>query len=148
MVRSLTAADMPRLLEVDGRVFGGNRGGVLEWARLGAPGYARVLDVGDGLNYCLGRQGRVFDQLGPVVASDRGSAESLVGAALVAAAGRPMIVDAFDDRPGFAEWLGGRGFVPQRPLFRMRRPGPASPAAADDAPAGPAEFAILGPEFA
>lgn len=147
-VRPMDEADLPGLLDLDSHVFGGSRGGVLEWAHAGAPGYARVLDDGGSLEYCLGRTGRLFDQIGPVVASSLASAESLIDAALLSAPGRPVIIDAYDDRGGFAEWLGSRGFTGQRPLYRMRRPGAAPSAAWDDAPGGLAEFAILGPEFA
>lgn len=146
--RPLTDADMPRLLEVDGHLFAGSRGAVLEWARAGAPEYAHIVADGNGPQYCLGRQGRLFDQIGPVAASSLASAQSLVHASLAAAANRPVIVDAFDERPGFAEWLGRCGFTAQRPLFRMRRAGTDAPPIAAAAPAGLVEFAILGPEFA
>ena len=41
-------------------------------------------------------QGRLFDQIGPVVAGDDDIAQALVSAALAAAGDRPVAVDAFD----------------------------------------------------
>ena len=70
-VRRLTAADLKTVTGQDDEVFGGNRGEVLEWALDNAPLYGHVVQSGAGLaHYCLGRQGRLFDQIGPVVAGD------------------------------------------------------------------------------
>ena len=152
-VRRLTAADLKTVIGQDYEVFGGNRGEVLEWALDNAPLYGHVVQSGTGLaHYCLGRQGRLFDQIGPVVAGDDDIAQALVSAALAAAGDRPVAVDAFDTHRAFGASLGACGFEAQRPLFRMCRP--AGQAASSDARIGvrsrPAlvEFAILGPEFA
>jgi GNAT superfamily N-acetyltransferase len=148
-IRPLTAADLPVVAEQDTRVFGGDRRQVLEWALGQAPQYALMADREAGrAGYTFGRPGRLFDQVGPVVAADDASAIALVSAALGAAAGRSVVVDAFDARPAFVAWLHARGFAAQRPLFRMRRP------PREAAPGGPApvsvspEYAILGPDFA
>jgi GNAT superfamily N-acetyltransferase len=152
-VRRLTTADLKTVADQDNEVFGGNRDEVLEWALDGAPQYGHVVQSDAGLaHYCLGRQGRLFDQIGPVVAGDDDIAQALVSAALAAAGGRPVVVDAFDSHSTFTASLCACGFQVQRPLFRMCRP--AGRAASSDARIGirsrPAlvEFAILGPEFA
>jgi GNAT superfamily N-acetyltransferase len=147
-IRPLTAADLPSVTELDAHVFGGDRRRVIEWMMDGAPYHAWV--VHDSLGrpqYCLGRTGLVFDQIGPVVAQDPDVAQALVGAALRHAA-RPVVVDAFDARETFTAWLRSAGFRGQRPLYRMCRPIGARPS--EDAHAGndPVQFAILGPEFA
>jgi ribosomal protein S18 acetylase RimI-like enzyme len=148
-VRRLTAADLKIVSEQDSEVFGGNRRLVLEWALNGAPQYSYVVRDAGLAHYCLGREGRLLDQIGPVVAGDGDIAQALVSAALVAAGGRPVVVDAFDSRSTFTAWLGGRGFHAQRPLFRMRRPAreAASTIGVRNRTAL-VEFAILGPEFA
>ena len=73
------------------------------------------------------------------------AAIALASAALPAAKGRPVVVDAYDEHGDFTAWLRASGFEAQRPLYRMRRPGraPTAPAGAS----GLIEFAILGPEF-
>jgi len=148
-VRPLTADDFEETADCDVPVFRGARRCVLRWAFETAPQYARIMRGADSLpQYCFGRRGRLFDQIGPVVAADADAACALAAAALSAAAGRAVVIDAFDERSEFADWLGACGFHPQRPLFRMRRP-PRTPAARiDDSRPSLAEFAIFGPEFA
>jgi GNAT superfamily N-acetyltransferase len=149
-VRPLTTADLDIVIERDSETFGGNRGAVLEWALQGAPQYAHIVQNDGGLtHYCLGRRGRLFDQIGPVVAGREDIAQALVRAAGSAADDRPVAVDAFDSRTGFTAWLGTHGFHIQRPLFRMCRPAESGAEATGPLRRCPmAEFAILGPEFA
>ena len=148
-VRPLTASTLRIVIERDEETFGGTRGAVLDWAFHRAARYAHVVRSPDGLtHYCLGRPGRLYDQIGPVVAGNADIANALVNAALAAAGERPVVVDAFDSRPAFTAALATRGFHVQRPLVRMcRPPGPAARpnGALREGPL--AEFAILGPEF-
>jgi GNAT superfamily N-acetyltransferase len=144
-VRRLTADRLPAVIETDDRVFGAPRRILLEWARANAGQYAHTIDSDAGIQYCFGRAGRLFDQIGPVVASDEEAARALVSASLLAAEGKAVVVDAFDRHEGFTEWLRNRGFAASRPLFRMRRhPGSSSGEAPRERHA---ERAILGPEF-
>jgi GNAT superfamily N-acetyltransferase len=147
-VRQMTAADIQVVTEQDREVFGGDRRKVLEWALDGAPQYAQVIRDDSGVaHYCFGRQGRLFDQIGPVVAGDNDIAQALVSAAVTTASGRPVAVDAFDSHGAFTAALSALGFQAQRPLFRMcRRAGRAAPRVQQRT--APCEFAILGPEFA
>ncbi len=148
-VRPLAPADLPLLAAQDAPVFGGNRRAVLEWALDGAPHYARVAEgEAEPIHYCLGRAGRLFDQIGPVVAGSDAIAQALVSAALAAAGDRPILLDVFDARETFAYWLRTSGFRIQRPLFRMRRPASRGVSSIDERTRSPlAEFAIFGPEF-
>ena len=95
-------------------MFGGDRRRVIEWMMDSAPNYAWVAHDRSGRpQYCLGRAGRTFDQIGPVVAQDAEVATALVGAALRQAghaATRPVVIDAFDARETFAAWLRSAGF--------------------------------------
>jgi ribosomal protein S18 acetylase RimI-like enzyme len=151
-VRALTSADLPSVAAHDLETFGGDRSTVLNWALQQAPQYARIADGNGGRpQYTFGRPGRLFDQIGPVVATDDAAATTLVGAAMASAVGRAVVVDAFDARSGLVAWLRDCGFAGERPLFRMgRRPALDSATAVGvKAPSpGPSEFAILGPDFA
>jgi GNAT superfamily N-acetyltransferase len=150
-VRPLATADLASVIERDLETFGGTRGAVLEWALRGAPQYAYVVQCRDGLtHYCLGREGRLFDQIGPVVASDEDIGLALVSAARVGAGDRPIIIDAFDSRTAFTAGLRGRGFSVQRPLYRMCRPARSGAGATvrRDPLTSRHELAIFGPEFA
>jgi GNAT superfamily N-acetyltransferase len=147
--RPLTDTDLDDVIEQDRETFGGTRGAVLEWAFHGAAQYAYVVRSDNGvIHYCLGRQGRLFDQIGPVVAGDDDIAHALVCAALAAAGDRRVAVDAFDSRRAFAAALRGDGFVVQRTLVRMWRPAESGACLTAVGQGDICEFAILGPEFA
>jgi GNAT superfamily N-acetyltransferase len=144
-VRRMTEPDVPLVSECDRQAFGGERTAVLEWAFRNTPQYAHVVPTDSGLmNYGLGRRGRVFDQIGPVIADEDERAQALVSAALEAAGDRPVAIDAFGAHHEFTAWLGARGFTSQRPLFRMHLPRRSRQPARS---ASIVEFAILGPEF-
>jgi GNAT superfamily N-acetyltransferase len=147
-VRGLTRADLPAVIARDDRIFGAHRRILLEWALEGAGQYAQVIDTDAGAQYCFGRPGRLFDQIGPVVADDDDTARALVSASLRAADGRALVIDAFDRHRGFTGWLQSRGFSASRPLFRMRRAGhPGGRGGDAEAHGASSERAILGPEF-
>ena len=145
-VHALAGTDLRAIAEQDRETFGGNRAAVLEWALARAPDYAHVVrDAGDLQHYCFGRRGRLFDQVGPVVAADARTAQSLVSAALGRSGDRAIAIDVFDDQVELTGWLHDSGFRVERPLFRMCRPAPGgSPFRGGPAPG---EFAIFGPEF-
>ena len=144
----LTGTDLKIVIEQDVETSGRTRGQLLEWAFDRAPDYCHVVNDTDRIvQYCLGRRGRLFDQIGPVVAKDDEVAAALVSAALSATVARQVIVDAFDSHHVFAASLRKRGFEHQRPLYRMRRPARQPLAADATSRHGLVEFAILGPEF-
>jgi GNAT superfamily N-acetyltransferase len=144
-VRPLTDADLPAVIARDDRVFGAHRRILLEWALHGAGQYAHVIDGAGGADYCFGRPGRLFDQIGPVVAGDDDGAQALVSASLRAAEGRAVVVDSYDRHGGFSDWLRSIGFNASRPLFRMRRA--ARDGGHEETHDSADERAILGPEF-
>lgn len=143
-VRSLAAADLRAVTEIDAGVFGANRRILLEWALGGAPEYAYTIESSSTLDYCLGRPGRLFHQIGPVVALRDQEARGLVAAAVTAAEGHDLVADVYDAYAPFAGWLRCCGFVAQRPLFRMCR----GRARDQRRATGPDEYMIFGPEFA
>ena len=149
-VRPLTGAALERVAALDRRIFGADRSAVLRWAMDEWPQYARVTPAHADGGYCFGRQGRLFDQIGPVVADSDSAAELLVTGALAAAGELDVAIDAFDDAAAFTGWLRGCGFTAQRPLFRMRRHPGGSRASAERARGETSlrEYAIFGPEFA
>ena len=150
-IRPLGEAALEQIAALDGRLFGADRSAVLRWALNRWPQYARRTQAYADGGYCFGRQGRLFDQIGPIVAQSDQAAELLVTGALAGAGERDVAIDAFDDGVAFTAWLRGCGFVAQRPLFRMCRP-PAcgGPPIAARRPADNVarEYAIFGPEFA
>jgi GNAT superfamily N-acetyltransferase len=147
-IRRLAADDLPFVMEVDTRAFAGSRRPVIDWMLEGAPQYAWInADDRGAAEYCLGRAGRTFDQIGPVVARDSTGARALVEAALRRRTGNALVIDAFETHEAFTAFLQEAGFRNQRPLYRMcRSTGHGFERRRDEH--DPIEFAILGPEFA
>jgi GNAT superfamily N-acetyltransferase len=166
-VRPLGESDLSTVMSLDDQISGAHRHGPLRWALGDAPRYAWIAvlppdqppprlrrsaealrakaEGGSHVGYCLGRGGRLFDHIGPIVADSAESAASLAAAAIAASGGCSLVIDAHDAHEEFGAWLRHAGFEPQRPLYRMCRPGGA-PAPVRQAEAL-TEFAIMGPEF-
>ena len=141
-VSHATERDLPGILGADRDVFGADRRAVFEWSLADAP-YARIIRSDHGpVAYSFGRRGRLFDQIGPVIARDEDQARAIVTSAMAEVADRPVVIDAYDAYESFSEWLGSVGFVPERPLFRMSRPGGGI-----ERPSPLREFAIFGPDL-
>jgi GNAT superfamily N-acetyltransferase len=133
---------LPDLIRFDAEIFGADRGPLLQWAAEGAPEYAFLVKEDNKiLGYCLGRPGRHFTQIGPVVATDSTVAKELVTAALHRCIGKAVLIDAPHHDPEWIAWLKKIGFGEQRPFIRMYRGSNGSPGIPEK------QFAILGPEF-
>jgi GNAT superfamily N-acetyltransferase len=104
----------------DAPVFGAGRQRILGALYARAPRYAfRVVSRDRLTGYCLGRRGSECDQIGPLVASDAGTAQSLLLAALANSGHRGVFVDV---PAGRLDWIGALeelGFAPERPFTRM-----------------------------
>ena len=70
------------------------------------------------VGYCLGRDGRLATQIGPVVADDPAVAIALTSRAMSAAAA-PFFVDAVDGQGAYCRWLEKNGAVAPRYFIRM-----------------------------
>jgi hypothetical protein len=148
-VRPLVESDLSAIVQTDERVSGAHRHSALRWAFGDAPHYAWIdsegATTGGRAGYCLGRGGRLFDHIGPVVADTPETAATLAAAAIGESDGRAVVVDAHDSNQDFVAWLRTERFEAQRPLYRMCRAGRA-PLRVHH-PGTLIEFAIMGPEF-
>ena len=90
------------------------------------------------------RAGRIAHQIGPVLATDEASAAAVVRRVADSLPG-PLMIDAPDDRAGFAQALAAAGFERQRTFVRMALAAPGQ-----HLPRGETGliYAIAGPEFA
>ena len=70
------------------------------------------------IGYLLGRDGRKFSQLGPLVAADERVATALLAQAIASVPG-PLAIDLPDRHMTLSAWLGSLGFKAERPLTRM-----------------------------
>ena len=140
-MRPIEAGDWPRLIAYDTAVFGADRGSLLQ--RL-APRLrdAALIAERDGklAGYLLGRDGRVMNQLGPLVADDDAVAIDLLARA-IGSISSPIAIDLPDRHVMLRAGLTSLGFVAERPLTRMAY-GTKNPF--DDAAR---LFAIAGPEL-
>lgn len=139
---ALGPADLGQILDEDARVFAADRKSVFDWSLTDAP-YARIVRDGDRVaGYSFGRRGRLFDQVGPVIARNDDIARTLASSAIAEVGDRAVAIDAYDRHERFTEWLRSIGFRPQRPLFRMSRGEWTSPPRG-----GLQEYSIFGPDF-
>lgn len=142
-VRPMTPGDLASVLARDREVFGADRSVLLRSLLARAPESAWIArPAGHPLGYCFGRPGRIFHQLGPLVAEDRAVARDLVAACCSRLDGATLCIDIPTHDSTWTDWLAVIGFAAERPFLRMFRAG--------DAPGGiPAlQYAIAGPEFA
>jgi GNAT superfamily N-acetyltransferase len=141
--RPIVSADLPAVLARDCAVFGADRGALLASLFGRAPECAWIVTGGDGVSgYCFGRPGRVFHQLGPVVAENAGTAREIVAGCLAGLGGRPFALDVPQLDATWIAWLESVGFASERPFVRMFLEGHSHPGE----PAR--QYAITGPEFA
>lgn len=112
--------DLDRCVEWDEPRFGADRRALLQMLEASHPDLAFQLvgNQGELRGYCLGREGRLATQIGPVMAETEPEALELLEEALHRARG-PVLLDVPDGRMLFEQALKTRGFQPERPFTRM-----------------------------
>lgn len=134
--------DESRLLSLDVKAFGADRSRLLR--SLVADSCVQPLTVvapdAQLRGYALAREGTKACYIGPLVATDKSAAVSLLDRMLAQLGGREVFVDINTSFAGARQILAERGFVKQRDLVRMRT-GQAAMAGTS-----PLVFAIAGPE--
>ncbi|MGH8675641.1 MAG: GNAT family N-acetyltransferase [Burkholderiales bacterium] len=130
-VHPLVDADWRDVLALDAPAFGAGREALLRALARRLPAAALIaVREGKFAGFLLGRDGREASQLGPLVARDAPTAQTLLAAALARVA-PPIYLDLVDRESRLRTWLESRGFELQRPFTRMvhgadRAPGDAS----------------------
>lgn len=141
-VKALSRADWAELLRLDAIASGLNRAYMLNHLFTRYPEYAFGYFEGPKLTgYCLGRKGKHYDQVGPIIAPDQNVARALWEAVSLGWGEKPCVVDVFAHQEGFLALLESWGFVLQRTLLRMKKgswPEEGVPAY---------QYAIAGPEL-
>jgi GNAT superfamily N-acetyltransferase len=132
---------LPAICRYDLAIFGEHRQAFLSTLARRQPGIANVALQDDRVvGFVLGRDGRRWTHIGPLIADDADIAICLLEAATAEIAG-PTLIDVPDHHPQVQGWLRQRGFVVQRGYTRMLR-GRSTPI--DDKSR---VMAIAGPEF-
>ncbi len=139
--RLLRDSDWPAIAALDAPAFGADRMPLLRSLAARLPVAARVVEQDGRLRgFILGREGREACQIGPLLADDEKTAQSLIGDVLAALPG-PVFADLLDRRNAMLPWLQQQGFEFQRPFTRMVHGAP-------DAPGDNAEIVLVaGPEL-
>jgi GNAT superfamily N-acetyltransferase len=135
--RRMRDTDFATVVERDIEACGVDRGFLLNRLLRRAPQYARMADAG----HSFGREGFLYDQIGPVVAAAVETAQALVGASMAQSRGRKVVIDAPRLHPAWLAWLEAQGFKEERRLLRMSRGVNAYPGRPGNL------FAIAGPEL-
>jgi GNAT superfamily N-acetyltransferase len=140
-LRPLAPADIAPLADWDEARTGMRRAALLADLQRRLPAAAWLALRDGALAGCvLGRDGRLSNQLGPVLAHDADIARALIARAL-AATRRAAILDVPDPHASLQNWLHGHGAVTQRGYTRMLIGPPAT------LPPPERLFAIAGPEL-
>jgi GNAT superfamily N-acetyltransferase len=140
-LRALAPEDLELVAAWDAARTVMRRAGLLAGLRRRLPDAAWLaMRAGRIAGFVLGRDGRMSNQLGPLIADDEATARALLARA-AAATGAPAILDVPDRHAGFQAWLASVGAVKQRDYTRMVL-GPPSVLPPPDP-----LFAIAGPEL-
>jgi GNAT superfamily N-acetyltransferase len=132
---------LPAIFRYDRAIFGEDRHEFLSTLARRQLALANVaLQDGRVVGFVMGRDGRRWTHIGPLIADDAEIAIRLLEAATAEIAG-PALIDVPDHHPQVQEWLREHGFVVQRGYTRMLR-GRTTPI--DDRSR---VTAIAGPEF-
>jgi GNAT superfamily N-acetyltransferase len=140
-IRAIRDEDWPALCAYDAAAFGAQRSAVLAALRGRLPAVELIAQSGDRiLGFCLGRDGRIAAQIGPLDAENDAIACAIVAHALERIEA-PLFIDLADAKSDVRTFLEARGFAPVRPFTRMLH----GRSARFDDPAR--TFAVVGPEF-
>jgi GNAT superfamily N-acetyltransferase len=141
-IRPMMSEDLSAVLSLDAVTFGADRAFLLRNLFERDRRYAWVaVERTEIAGYMFGRQGFVFDHLGPVIARDTEIARQLISASLIAAHGAKVGIDVPRPDSSWTAWLEQLGFVEERSLLRMFRGENRYPGRVSDV------YAIAGPEF-
>jgi GNAT superfamily N-acetyltransferase len=112
----------PKVLALDRRAFGAERSALLGSLVADSSVPPLTISASDGElhGYALARRGTVACYVGPIVATDRNAAASLLDGMLDQLDGRDVFIDINTAFEVGAQIVAARGFVKQRAFMRMR----------------------------
>lgn len=139
---SIQLQDLPEIISSDALAFGAGRTHLIETLISENQGNAWLLRQNNLIaGLALGREGRKFNQIGPVIADNFTDARMLIKQVLRNYIDKPMVADVPDDKVELIEWLGTLGFISQRHFVRMYQHTNPFPGNRDK------QYLICGPEF-
>lgn len=134
--------NITEIVEFDKRVFGANRKQLIEFLINDYPDNVWMLrQEGQITGIALGRMGKRFFQVGPVLASSTKDAKKLISKSLEGFENQPVVIDILDDKKELMNWLLTIGFTKKRHFVRMYQNENTYPGIPKN------QFLICGPEF-
>lgn len=116
----IQSEDIQNIVAFDQLSFGANRRALLESLINSYPQKAWMVKRNNSVaGFVLGRAGRKYNQIGPVMASDTDLAKILITKLLKESENKPLVVDVLNDKVDLIHWLTEIGFSPQRSFVRM-----------------------------
>lgn len=120
-IGKIIKSDLKKIKEYDASSFGVDRSeAIAGFAKL-APKYGFVAKnkKGEISGFILGRSGKNFEQLGPLMADDLKTAQSLLTRTSLTLDGKPALIDVSLSNKQWVDWLIGLGFIEERQFIRM-----------------------------
>ncbi len=141
-VQPVQSEDIPAIIAFDEASFGANRRSLIESLIADYPHKAWMLKSNNVIaGFVLGRDGRKFNQIGPVMASNMANAKIMISKLLQESENQSIVVDVLNDKTDLVNWLINIGFIGQRHFVRMYQHHNPFPGNIDQ------QFLICGPEF-
>jgi len=117
---SIQPSDIDGISLLDYTVFGAERTYLLSSLYKNNPDEAFCLRHDAEITaFSLGRKGRKYFQIGPVVAPGTREAKKMFMTVLEELSGEQIVVDVPEDKAELMKWLEDRGFLPLRQFYRM-----------------------------
>ncbi len=139
--RRIEKQDLPAIFDWDREIFGADREALLQSLFLRSPERAWVTGAGGIEGYCFGRRGFLYDEVGPIVATDDTVARNLLSECLRDETGRRFGIDVPGHSASWLAWLQANGFIEERSFMRMHRGRNQHPGRPEYM------FGVVGPEF-
>jgi N-acetylglutamate synthase-like GNAT family acetyltransferase len=142
LTKPVQKKDISEIIACDKLAFGADRTALIESLVKTYPHKAWMLKRNNSVaGFVLGREGRKYNQIGPVMASSAADAEILITKLLSDSENKPMVADVLNDKQELISWLSSIGFVEQRHFVRMYQHNNPFPGNIDR------QYLICGPEF-
>lgn len=130
------------IIALDEHVFGANRTQLIQSIITNYPQKAWLFNRNDSISgLVLGRVGKKYHHIGPLIASTFIEAKTLISKVLKQLENKPIVVDIPSDKVDLINWLQSLGFIKQRHFVRMYRDKNSFPGLIEK------QFLICGPEF-
>ncbi len=141
-IQLIQSEDIQNIVAFDTQSFGAHRGALLASLINTYPHQAWMVKRNNSVaGFVLGRAGRKYNQIGPVMAPDNYLAKVLITKSLKESENKPLVVDVLNDKVDLKRWLISIGFSSRRLFVRMYRHENPFPGTIEY------QYLICGPEF-